>query len=123
MKPTTLLTTSILLLTTAYATPTVYINATNAGIGNNPPSTSQILSAQLYQLNTYPNLGVTQLAIGTTQDIPAADVECRMYKDTAGLQPGSAPWSGSQAALISTNTVQVGSIVCYAIADISSYVN
>jgi hypothetical protein len=98
----------------------VLINATTSGI-DNPTGGFRIITADLYTLNTYTDLAVTKLELVQAQtSVPsAADVECRMYKDTAGLQPGSLPFSGSTAALISTNTVEVGTILCYAIEDIS----
>jgi hypothetical protein len=96
----------------------VTINATTSGI-DNPTGGFEIITADLYTLNTYSVLSVTKLELVQTQTVPPTDVECRMYKDAQGLQPGSLPFSGSTAADISTNTVEVGSILCYAIGVIS----
>ncbi len=40
-------------------------------------------------------------------------IECRAYKDFAGVEPGSAPFNVSSPALISTNLATIGSILCY----------
>jgi hypothetical protein len=43
-------------------------------------------------------------------------VECRAYKDAAGTQPGSAPFNVTNPALLSTNLVDIGSILCYIVS-------
>jgi hypothetical protein len=116
MKITTLLT--ILSTTLTTAATSVLINATTSGL-DKPSGGSQIISATLYTLNTYPNLAVTKLALVADQAVDPDDVECRMYKDAQGLQPGSLPFSGDTVAYVSTNTVEVGAIACYAIGDIA----
>jgi len=98
----------------------VAINATTSGINNPQPGGFQIITADLYTLNTYDNLEITKLQLVGGQVIDPSLVECRMYKDNKGLQPGSEPFSGSTVAYVSTNTVSVGSIACYGIGIISS---
>ncbi|KAM0428190.1 hypothetical protein ACHAPT_007091 [Fusarium lateritium] len=41
------------------------------------------------------------------------DVTCQMYKDEGGLDPGSAEFTINKPALLSTNTVQFGWVLCY----------
>ncbi len=43
-------------------------------------------------------------------------IECRGYKDFAGVEPGSAPFNVSSPALISTNLATISSILCYIVA-------
>jgi hypothetical protein len=92
----------------------VDINATTSGI-DNPDGGFTIITADLYTLNTYNDLSVTALQLIDSSQFPPADVECRAYQDTHGFVPGSLPFSGHTQALLSTNTVQVGGITCYAI--------
>lgn len=40
-------------------------------------------------------------------------VECRAYRDEAGVMPGSAPFTNRQPAKLSTNLVHIQSIICY----------
>ena len=40
-------------------------------------------------------------------------IECRAYKDTAGVVPGSATFTVHKPALISTNLATIGSVLCY----------
>lgn len=42
-------------------------------------------------------------------------MECRAYKDANGLQPASAPFDVESPALLSTNLVDIGSMVCYVV--------
>ena len=110
---------ALILAAVAAATPTALINATTSGL-DKPNGGSQLITAQLNQLNTYPGLTVTKLQLVSGQgDLDPASVECRMYKDTTGLTPGSLPFSGDTVAYISTNTVTVGSILCYAIKNVA----
>jgi hypothetical protein len=45
-------------------------------------------------------------------------VECRAYKDFAGVQPGSAVFTVDKPAYLTTNLVEVGSILCYIAGEI-----
>lgn len=42
-------------------------------------------------------------------------IECRGYKDAAGVVPGSAPFNVSAPALVSTNLATISSILCYVV--------
>ncbi|KAJ4317703.1 hypothetical protein N0V84_007222 [Fusarium piperis] len=41
------------------------------------------------------------------------DITCQMYKDEHGLDPGSREFTIDRPALLSTNTVQFGWVLCY----------
>jgi hypothetical protein len=95
---------------------TVSINATTSGINNPNGGWQEITNVPLSGLS-YSNLHVTALEIidGSGVGIDAASVECRMYKDNLGLEPGSLPFRVDVKAYIATNTVSIGSLLCYAI--------
>jgi hypothetical protein len=42
-------------------------------------------------------------------------IECRAYKDTAGVIPGSAPFNLTSPALISTNLATISTLLCYVV--------
>jgi hypothetical protein len=50
---------------------------------------------------------------GTAANVNIDSIECRAYKDFAGVVPGSAPFNVSSPALISTNLATISSILCY----------
>lgn len=61
---------------------------------------------------------ISKLAVQSgsgTDGVNADDVECRMYKDAHGTQPGSAPFNTKTPAYVSTNAVSIGSILCYVV--------
>ncbi|KAH7131322.1 hypothetical protein EDB81DRAFT_808364 [Dactylonectria macrodidyma] len=69
---------------------------------------------------THFELPITGLKLkGVTVTVPgavapdASKVTCQMYKDKYGVQPGSAAFNKAHEALISTNTVQFGWVLCY----------
>ncbi|KAF2097738.1 hypothetical protein NA57DRAFT_76547 [Rhizodiscina lignyota] len=98
------------------ATPSVEILAYTAGI-NNPNGSTQTITVKLNQLQ-YSSLEVTKLQVSNDNGaggINSNFVECRMYKDAAGTQVGSLPFNTTDPALISTNTVSIGSLLCYVI--------
>lgn len=47
------------------------------------------------------------------QNVDASTVECRAYKDTYGAEPGSEPFTLDSSAALSTNVVEVASVLCY----------
>jgi hypothetical protein len=66
---------------------------------------------QLTQINA---TGVYQISLDkTASNVDIDQVECRAYKDAAGVVPGSAPFTKANPALLSTTGVTVGSILCY----------
>jgi hypothetical protein len=70
--------------------------------------------SQIYGDNNQ-GLSVSELIIqpGTAYNVDEDAIECRAYKDFAGVLPGSAAFTVSKPALISTNLATVGSILCY----------
>ncbi|KAF4448834.1 hypothetical protein FALBO_16742 [Fusarium albosuccineum] len=69
---------------------------------------------------TSANYRITKLQLESVSvhipDIPAPDVEdvvCQRYQDRYGVQPGSAEFSKGKPALVSTNPVEFGYVLCY----------
>lgn len=50
---------------------------------------------------------------GVAANVDINTVECRGYKDVAGVQPGTAPFDVNTPAEVSTNLATVSSILCY----------
>ncbi|KAI9686888.1 MAG: hypothetical protein M1822_002641 [Bathelium mastoideum] len=77
------------------------------------------------QLNTLTALGDAQYPAtayeivfdGSASNIDVNSVECRAYKDAAGVVPGSAPFTKANPAELATpnNPVEVGSVLCYVV--------
>lgn len=77
----------------------------------------------LGQLTTF-DLAITGFQLqGVTVTVPdepeldAAEVTCQRYKDAYGVQPGSAAFTTSVNASVSTNTVDFGWVLCYVNVD------
>jgi hypothetical protein len=72
---------------------------------------SPIEMNKLTQINTD---GVYQISLDKqASNLDVNSIECRAYKDADGVVPGSAPFTKANPALLSTNGVHVGSILCY----------
>lgn len=50
-------------------------------------------------------------------NVDITEVECRAYKDESGQIPGSAPFNHKSPAYLSTNPVEIGSVLCYVVTD------
>lgn len=48
-----------------------------------------------------------------TGGLDVDSIECRAYKDTAGVIPGSAVFNATRPALISTNLATISGVLCY----------
>ncbi|KAH9822094.1 extracellular protein 59-1 [Teratosphaeria destructans] len=117
---------TIALATLAFAAPTslqnkrdtryhgVSINVNAAPLGQTP-----VLEPAPCEINVLTSLGNNTQASelifdrGVAVNVNLASVECRAYKDNAGLIPGSAPFTNASKAVLSTEVVTVGSILCY----------
>ncbi|KAK7413387.1 hypothetical protein QQX98_007764 [Neonectria punicea] len=73
---------------------------------------------------THFDLSITELQLkGVTVTVPgatapdASKVTCQRYKDQYGVQPGSTAFTKGHDALISTNTVEFGWVLCYVNVD------
>nr|OQO08238.1 hypothetical protein B0A51_17723 [Rachicladosporium sp. CCFEE 5018] len=55
------------------------------------------------------------MAANTSVNVDWTMLECRAYIDSAGLWRGSAPFRYNSPALLSTNEVEIGSILCYVV--------
>ncbi|KPM38336.1 hypothetical protein AK830_g8229 [Neonectria ditissima] len=69
---------------------------------------------------THFDLSITGLQLKSiTIDVPgvtapdASEVTCQRYQDQYGVQRGSAAFTKAKEALISTNTVEFGWVLCY----------
>lgn len=105
---------SALLSALSASATSVQINATTSSLVDAPYLTYKILTVPLYELNPFPDLSVSALALVQGQTIATDNIECRGYKDTKGLLGSSLPFSGDKRSQLSTNLVTVGSILCYA---------
>ncbi|KAF7556741.1 hypothetical protein G7Z17_g1254 [Cylindrodendrum hubeiense] len=73
---------------------------------------------------THYDYQVTGLQLkSVTVDVPwgvvpdVSDITCQMYRDQYGVQPGSAKFTSSQDASLSTNPVEFGWVLCYVNVD------
>ncbi|KAI9692438.1 MAG: hypothetical protein M1822_006669 [Bathelium mastoideum] len=102
--------------TTTTTTTTVSISYDSAP-GMSPANWSAPVAIPLANLAVLPGAPVSASSLRidntTTTDFDLANVECRAYKDEAGVQPGSAPFTLAQEALLSTNLGSVSSVLCY----------
>ncbi|KAF4436170.1 hypothetical protein F53441_13314 [Fusarium austroafricanum] len=101
---------------TARQAPTAYANIM---VSNSADHSQQPVRIPLAQLTTL-DYAVTKLDLISLSvnipDIPSpdlADVVCQRYKDKYGVQFGSAEFGKDKPALISTNPVDFGWVLCY----------
>ncbi|TVY39508.1 hypothetical protein LSUB1_G005469, partial [Lachnellula subtilissima] len=93
---------------------------TSAGLNWRNPTTVPVTATlnQLTLLNAGQALSASSIAFSNSTSTPTIDinsVQCRAYKDAAGVQPGSAPFNATEPALLSTNLVDVSSVLCYVV--------
>ncbi|KAF5537700.1 hypothetical protein FPHYL_12701 [Fusarium phyllophilum] len=122
MHFTTLLTSAIALASTATSQPTARQAPTaNAVIMivNSADHSRQPVRIPLAQLTTL-DYQVTELRLESLNvNIPdieppeLSDVVCQRYRDKYGVQLGSTEFSHEKPALISTNPVEFGWVLCY----------
>lgn len=76
------------------------------------------------EINVLTNLGNTSASEikfdGSSSNVDINSVECRAYKDAEGQIPGSAPFTLKSPAELSTNLVEVGSVLCYIVTEAES---
>lgn len=126
MHSTTIFTSLVALASIATATPTprdiyygVSVNViTSAGLDPNKVSEpAPVEINKLTQINCGEGLGcsVSELILdpGVHANVDINAVECRGFKDAAGVQPGSLPFNVTIPAEISTNLGTISSILCY----------
>ncbi|TVY31388.1 hypothetical protein LOCC1_G008685, partial [Lachnellula occidentalis] len=93
---------------------------TSAGLNYQNPTTVPITATldHLTLLNNGQALSASSIAFSnatSSPDIDISSVECRAYKDAEGVQPGSAVFNATEKALLSTNLVDVSSVLCYVV--------
>lgn len=96
--------------------PRVTLTAVQADI-NDQSKPNATISVGLNMLQ-YSTDTVTKLLVDEGSGVGGVDadnVECRMYRDGNGIEPGSAPFTTKSVAYISTNAVSIGSILCYVV--------
>ncbi|KXL47485.1 hypothetical protein M433DRAFT_3277 [Acidomyces richmondensis BFW] len=71
------------------------------------------------QINALTSLGTStfgsklQIDSSSAQNVVLSSVECRAFKDQAGVVPGSLPFTFSQLVQLSTDAVRIQSVLCY----------
>ncbi|OTA64658.1 hypothetical protein K449DRAFT_392769 [Hypoxylon sp. EC38] len=109
--------TTIALAGSALATvPSAYINveASHGGAGNG--LTNNTISVPIdttYTNPTYLNAVSTLYLIGASEGVPVDSITCTPYQSTDGTGTHGLPFNSKTPSYLSTNTVQVGSIVCH----------
>ncbi|KAF4978471.1 hypothetical protein FZEAL_5157 [Fusarium zealandicum] len=117
------------------------LTATAIPTSENMPRDSDVAVANIYAINgqtkkpleipfgklTHFDLSITELQLyDVTIDIVGIPppgvgaVTCQMYKDSDGIRPGSAEFTKDNPALISTNPVDFGWVLCYVNVDAPS---
>ncbi|KAF7558707.1 hypothetical protein G7046_g5439 [Stylonectria norvegica] len=103
---------------TAYAN-VIAINNSVRG-PNDPPATKTALKIPFGKLTTFEDLPITGFHLeGITIDVDVIvkpqekQVVCQRYRDQFGVQPGSLPFNTTTDALVSTNSVDFGWVLCY----------
>ncbi|EMC92529.1 hypothetical protein BAUCODRAFT_38597 [Baudoinia panamericana UAMH 10762] len=104
------------LLSTAWAqsTAVVTITASHGGAGNGLTNTT--ISVPLN--STYTNVAldeVSYLYLTGANGVPLESITCTPYRYANGTGNAGLPFTSSKPSLLSTNTVQVGSLICTAI--------
>jgi hypothetical protein len=104
----------VLVIASMASAASVTINATTSNTLNGKPTFQTIPNVELNSL-AFSSLEITALQIepGSGNGVDAHAVECRRYKDHDGLVPGSTPFDDTTKAIISTNKVAFGSVLCY----------
>ncbi|KAK5107710.1 hypothetical protein LTR62_000732 [Meristemomyces frigidus] len=89
----------------------VSIIASHGGAGNDLTNTT--ISIPLNHTYTNPLLDtVSYLYLTSATGVSLQSITCQAYMNTNGTKPGGSPFKAGQPALLSTNTVPVGSIIC-----------
>ncbi|KAF4981742.1 hypothetical protein FZEAL_2544 [Fusarium zealandicum] len=78
------------------------------------------ISVPLGKLTTVPNVQITEMSVaGIVSNVPGIktpdlqEISCQRFNDEYGLQRGSARFALFNNALVSTNSVSLGWILCY----------
>jgi len=95
--------------TTTYS---ISINVKTTGLGQTAAYKTVVVPINVL---TSLNIEATEIIFvaGSAVGVDIDSIECRAYKDAAGVVPGSAPFTDATPAQLSTNLVEVGSVLCY----------
>ncbi|KAK4499516.1 hypothetical protein PRZ48_010031 [Zasmidium cellare] len=74
---------------------------------------------EINKLTSLGNVSASEIKfdIPTASHVDVNQIECRAYKDAAGVVPGSAPFNAKTPAELSTNLVEIGSVLCYIVTE------
>ncbi|KAM0419044.1 hypothetical protein ACHAPT_011983 [Fusarium lateritium] len=102
---------------TARQAPVAYANVMIYNSAQHSQEPVRLPLAQLVSLNQYQVTKLDLISLSVhIPDIPSPDVKdvvCQRYKDKYGVQLGSTEFSYEKPALISTNPVEFGYVLCY----------
>lgn len=93
----------------------LHVNTNPAG----QPKTASPAPVEINVLTSLNGVSASELSfdMGVEINVDIATVECRAFKDAEGVVPGSAPFNYKTPAELSTNLVEVGSVLCYVVTD------
>jgi hypothetical protein len=87
----------------------------NLGDMRSSPTRSDV-SIQVNKLTLLGGIQASTIYItSATPDLDINRIECRTYKDAEGFAIGSAPFTVKNPARLSTNVVDVTSVLCYVV--------
>lgn len=92
----------------------ITITASHGGAGNGLANTTVTVPLNTAFTNSSALAEVSYLYLTGATGVPFDSITCQAYQDDAGTVQGGEPFNSSTPALLSTNTVQVGSIICTA---------
>lgn len=78
---------------------------------------------EINKLTSLGNVSASELSFDPSIaiNVDIDQIECRAYKDAAGVIPGSAPFNVKTPAELSTNLVEVGSVLCYVVTEAEKF--
>ncbi|KAI1854017.1 hypothetical protein JX265_003660 [Neoarthrinium moseri] len=113
MRTSVILASAAALAGTALATPSakITVEASHSGINNTSKEVITVPIGPVYT-NSQALAAVSKLSLTGADGVALESITCTPYHATNGTGSGGLPFTSSKPSLLSTNTVQVGSIVC-----------
>lgn len=74
---------------------------------------------EIAKLTSLGNVSCSEISLdpNIAINVPIKQVECRAYKDMDGVVPGSAKFNVDTPAELTTNLVEIGSVLCYVVTE------
>ncbi|KAL7629234.1 hypothetical protein AAE478_000754 [Parahypoxylon ruwenzoriense] len=94
---------------------TIVVEASHGGAGQGLTNTTIIVPVGPVYINRGDLDAVSTLYLTDVQGYPLDRVSCTPYRSTDGSGTHGRPFTSTEPSLLSTNTVQIGSIVCQTI--------